>query len=149
MDQTVTDWAAPLVFVLLFAAVIITEVIWLSRGNGTSRGKAAAFVLLSDLGGFITGFFIVFAALGVIFMMVMGPAGTGSDAPEAAYWAALAAAAVLPFLVFVGLRRLLLAAFAISSGPSAWLYALVSTVLVLLIVLVPPSLVFYLLSIWK
>ena len=150
MAGTIVEWLAFFLFIFLFIGSIVAEVQWLVRKGWATSGRAIGFVLTTDLLGFCVGGGVVFIAFFVMFMMVMGPAGRGGTSPEVAYWAVSAVALIFPLVFLVLSKRLFLFAFKIGSGTSAWLYSLVSTVLILVVVLIPPPLILYLIAtIWK
>lgn len=150
MAGTIVEWVAFFLFIFLFIGSVIGEVQWLIRKGWTTSGRAVGFVLTTDLLGFFVGGLVVFVAFLVMFMMVMGPAGRGGTAPEAAYWIVSLAALIFPSLFLVISKRIFLLVFKIGSGKSAWVYSLVSTLLILLVVLIPPPLMLYLVvTIWK
>jgi hypothetical protein len=150
MSGTTVEWIAMLMLFILLAGVIIAEVQWLVRKGWATSGRAIGYVMATDLLGFGIGGFIAFVIFGVLIMMTFGPAGRGSTAPEAAYWAVSAIAIIVPPITLFILKRLFLLIFKIKSGTPAWIYSLVSSVLIILIVLVPPPLFFYVIvSLWK
>ncbi len=142
----ILQWVPFLLFVLLFAAAVVAEVMWLARKGWTTSGRATGYAIITDILAFGIGSLIVLTAFFVMFMMVMGPAGTGSNVPGAAYLAVTAIGIIAPFILLVLLKRLFLMIFKIQSGRPAWIYSLVGSVLISLVVLLPPPLVFYLLS---
>lgn len=150
MAGTIVEWAAFFLFILLFVGVVFAEAQWLIRKGWATSGRALAFVLLTDVLGFFLGGGVVFVAFGAMFMMVMGPAGRGSDVPEAVYWVMTALAIIVPPILLFFLKRLFLLIFKIRSGGQAWVFSLVSSLAVLLIVLVPPPALLYLVvTLWK
>ena len=87
-----------------------------------------------------------------MFMMVMGPAGRGSDISGGVYVATMAVGLIFPPIFLILAKRIFLSAFKIASGKKAWIYSLLSSILIILLVLIPPPLVFYLfwyVSTWK
>jgi uncharacterized membrane protein YqaE (UPF0057 family) len=146
MSQIAIQWVPILVFLLLFAGVVIAEVQWLIRKRWATPGRAVAYALVSDLLGFGIGSLIILIVLLIGLMLTFGPAGTGSNAPESAYWAALIAAIILPPISLFLTKRLFLLIFKIQPEKSAWGYSLVSSILIILVVLVPPPVVFYVLG---
>ena len=150
MAGTFIEFAALFLFIILFVGVILAEVQWLIRKGWATSGRALAFVLLTDLLGFFVGGGVVFVAFGAMFMMVMGPAGRGSTVPEAAYWVITALAVIVPPILLFFLKRGFLLIFKMRSGGPAWVFSLVSSLAVPLIVLVPPSALLYLVvTLWK
>ena len=150
MSGTIVEWLAFLLLIFLLVGAVIVEVRWLVSKGWATSSWAVGFVLTTDLVGFCIGGIVALGAFFFMFMLVMGPAGTGSNAPEAAYLAVSALAIIVPLFLFFVLKRLFLLIFTIGSGRSVWLYSLLSTILILLVVLVPPPLLLYLIvTIWK
>ncbi len=150
MAGTLIPWLAFFLFLFLLAASIFAEVKWLVRKGWATSGKATGFVITTDLLGFcIIGIVALTAILGM-FMMVMGPAGRGSNIPEAAYIVVTAATVIVVPIIFLFLKRIFLAIFKIGTGQSLWLYSLVTSIVILVAVLVPPPLLLYLVvTLWK
>lgn len=146
MSATTMEWLVVLVFFLLFAGVIVGEIVWLITKKWTTAGRAAALVVTSNIASMTIGSILVGAIMLILFMMVMGPQGRGSDAPESAYIVGIALALIIPPLLLFLVKRIMLALLKIRSGSSAWMYAAVSTVAAFLITLVPTVLFIYALS---
>ena len=152
MSETDSQWIAVILFAILLVGTVIAEVFWLIRRGMASPGWAAAYVLITDLLSLGIGSIIVFAIAGVMVMMSFGQAGTGGDAPEIAYWAALLVSVILPPLILIALKRSFLFIFRIRRGKAAWLYALTSSLCILVILFILYPLFLYLaeyLTKWK
>ena len=152
MSEIIVEWIAFLLFLVLFIGVVIAEVLWLAKKGWTTSGRAAGYVLATDLLGLGIGAFIVFVIVMIMFMMVMGPAGRGGTAPEYAYWVTTGIAVIFPPIIPVITKRLFLLIFKIASGRSAWIYSIASSFLILVVILAPPPLVYFVigyLSKWK
>ena len=143
MSAIAIQWVPVILFLLLFVGAVIAEVQWLARKSWATSGKSVAYVLVTNILGFGIGTLVITAVFMVALMMAFGPAGTGSNAPDAAYWAALIVAIVIPPVFLFLSKRLFLLIFKMRNGKSAWVYSLVSTIVILAIVVVPPPLVFY------
>ncbi|MEO6656287.1 MAG: hypothetical protein ABIO36_09420 [Pyrinomonadaceae bacterium] len=143
MNKVPIDWIAFFLFVFLFIGVMVAEVKWLARKGWAVSGRAVGYVMVTDLLGIGIGSSVVFVIFFIMFMMVMGPAGRGGTAPEFAYWITTAIAIILPPIIFVVLKRLFLLIFKIRSGKEAWVYSIVSSILMILVVLVPPPLLYF------
>jgi hypothetical protein len=146
------EWILLLLFVLLLAGVAIAEVLYMVQKCLAPTGRAVGYVLVTDLLGFCIGIFIVSIVFFIMFMMVMGPAGRGSDVPEIAYIAMSLVGIILPAIFLILAKRVFLSAFKISSGKPAWIYSVVSSALIMILPLAPPALIFVLLSytsLWK
>jgi len=140
------DWLAVAFFLVLFIAAVIAEVAWLTRNGWTTSGRAVAYVLLTDVLGMAVGLFTIFVAVSVIIMMAFGSSGGGGTAPESSYLAVVVFGCVFPPLFLLSLKRLFLLILRIRRARSAWLYSLLSTILLIIGVFVPP-IVFYWLSV--
>src|SRR5436190_17860888 len=114
------QWLPTVLFLLLFVGAVCAEVFWLSRKGWATSGRSIAYVTLADLVGFGLGTFVMFVAFFIMFMMVMGPAGRGSNVPELAYVITSAAALILSFGFLFLSKRVFLAIFKIRSGKTAW-----------------------------
>ena len=133
-------------FFFLLASAVVGETIYLRRKGWTTLGKAFSFVLTTDLVGLAVGGTVAFVALIVMFMMIMGPAGRGGNAPEWVYWLVAGIASAISGLFLVLFKRLGLRLFEIRSGGGAWIYSGVSTVISVLVILVPPPLIYLVIS---
>lgn len=150
MSDTIVEWAALLVLALLFAVSAVVEIKWLVSKGWATSSRAMGFVLTTDIVGFFVGGFVAFVVFGILLMMTFGPAGTGSTAPEIAYWLVSAIAIVVPPVLLFLIKRLCLLIFKIGSGGSAWLFSIVSAAAFVLIVIVPPPVLFYVAAtLWK
>lgn len=150
MTNTILSYIPFLLFLFLFAGSVIAEIAWLSRKGWGTTGRSTAFVLVTDLATLCLAGLIDSVVLFGIFMMVMGPAGRGSTAPEFAYWIATVIAFIIPPIVLIFFKRLFLYVFKIGLGKPAWLYSIISSLLILVVVMIPPPLVFYIFTlIWR
>jgi len=114
------EWITFAICVALFSVSCIGEVLWLVRNDWASTGKAAAYVITSDLLGIGLGFVVILVVLMITLLLVFGPAGTGSSAPESAYWAVLITAAIAPFMLILLSKRLFIRILAIKTKGNAW-----------------------------
>ena len=144
MSESSHQWIAVILFGVLLVAIVIAEVFWLIRKGLASPGAATAYVLITDLVSLGIGSVIVFAIGGLMVMMTFGPQGNGGDAPEIAYWAALIVSVMVPTLILIALKRLFLLIFSIRHGKVAWLYALTSSLSILIVAFVVYPLILYL-----
>ena len=150
MAGTIVEWLAFFLLIILFAGAVLGEMKWLTRKGWATSGKAAGFVLTTDLLGFGIGIIVVVIAFTVMFMMVMGPAGRGGSAPDIAYIIVSAIAFIATPLALFILKRLFLLIFKMQTGKPAWLFSLVAAVLVAVVVGLPPPILVYLaVTLWK
>src|SRR4030095_1282009 len=124
MSEIMVEWIALLLFLLLVAFVVLFEIKWLVRNGWAPSGRGWGFVLLTDLIGFTLGTFVVLTTFFVMFMMVMGPAGEGSNVSESAYFANAFVAIIFPPVVLILSKCLFLWIFRSRSGKPAWIYLL-------------------------
>jgi len=146
MSSIVIQWIPVILCLLLFVAVVVWEALWLVKKGWATAGRAVAFVLTTDLLGFGIGVLVIVSVFMALMMMVFGPAGTGSTAPDAAYVAVLVLGLIVPPIFLFLSQRLLLSIFSIQAGKAAWLYSLASSALIVLVVFIPPPAVFYVLG---
>lgn len=144
MSSTTADWLPFFLFAALFVGFIATEILWLSKKQWTSAGKATAFSLITNISSFGVGTLLVTILGTVAFMLIMGPQGRGGDTPESVFIAIIIAALIVPPVIFIFFKRLMLRVLSIGSGRSAWTYSIATSMLFLLTVIVPPSALFYL-----
>ena len=150
MAGTIVSWVAFFLFIFLFIGSIVVEVQWLVRKGWTTTSRATGFVLTTDLVGICAGGAVGLIAFFVMFVMGMGPGGRGGSAPEAAYWAVTGIAFIAQPVLLFFIKRLSLLIFKIGSSRSVWTYSLVSSILIILVVLIPPPLFLYLVfTLWK
>lgn len=144
------EWIALSILIVLLFAGITGEVIWLVRKGLANKAQALAYVLTADLVGLGLGGLVISVVLLLVFMMVMGPAGRGSSAPESAYWAAISTAILLPLMLLVLSKRIFLAIMKIGHGDRPWTYSVVSSIFLVATVLVPPLVLYYFMNaLWK
>lgn len=146
MNSIGLEWLAFFMFALLIASCAASEIIWLVRRGWASGGRSAVFVLVTDLAALIASGGVMFVAMSAIFVMVMGPAGTGSNAPEWAYVLTVVVAAAAPVVLLFIFKLIGLYALKIRSGKAAVSYSALLSIIIPLIVLLPPTLFIYLLT---
>lgn len=143
MFITIMQWLAFFLYVLIFVAAIIFEIRWLTKKQWATSGRATGYVITTDLLGVGIGSVIVMTIFFGMFMMVMGPKGAGSDVPEYVYWICLFFAIILPPIILTAIKRLFLVFFSMGSGKAAWTYSVASSVAMVLVVVIPPPIMYY------
>jgi hypothetical protein len=148
MSENLAEWIVVGAFFFIIFAAMFAESFWLYKKGRASFGKSFVFSALSNFIGFGIGLFVFFVVM-VVFMMFSLDGATqrifDSRAGGAAAIAVLIVAALLtPFLLII-CKRVLLGALKIQSGKAAWLYAFLSSVLILIVSLGVPFLIGYLL----
>lgn len=149
MSESYTNllqWLVILTFFLLIVGATFAEAFWLSRKEWTSFGKAFVFSSLSNVIGFAVGLFIFFVVMGIFLMLTLD--GTTQRIFDSQVGGATAIAVLIfaflitPLLLIIG-KRIFLAVLKIQTGKPAWLYALVSSILILFGALGTPTLLGY------
>jgi hypothetical protein len=143
MSGTTKEWIVFGSWFALLTVSMIAEILWLAGADWTTRCKATGFVVVTDALGMILGGGIDLIIFFVMFMIVMGPAGRGSEGGEGWLGPGTVALGLLPLVVLLITKRVFLAAFNIRSGRSAWIYSLIATLAVFVITLIPPCLLAY------
>lgn len=134
-----------IIFLLLAIAAVGAEVMWLTRQGWCTRGKAVSFVLATDLIGLGFGGFVSFALLGIMLMMTFGPSGTGGNSSDGVYWLLTVAGVLAPPMILTLLKRVLMLAYRMPGGRRAWAFSTVAGFAAAAVVLLLPSLAYYLL----
>jgi hypothetical protein len=148
MSGNLAEWIVVGAFFFIVSALLFAEAFWLYKKGWASFGKSFVFSALSNFIGFGVGLFVFFVVMGLFLMFSLD--GTtqrifDSRAGGAAAITVLIVASLLtPFLLII-CKRVLLGALKIQSGKAAWLYALASSVLILIVSLGVPFLIGYLL----
>jgi hypothetical protein len=133
-----------MVLAVLFAGMIVAEIMWLVRSGWTTPGRAITFVFLTNFVSLSVASFVSFVIFGVMFAMAWDGSLSSVPGNEITLWSALITAIVLPPLALMISKRAFLGLLSIRSGKAAWLYSLTATAIFFLIVLVPPILSTYL-----
>lgn len=147
MSGNLAEWIIIWAFLLIVVGVMFAEAFWLYKKGWASFARAFVFSALSNFIGFAVGLFVFFIVM-VVFMMFSLDGTTqrifDSRAGGSAAIAVLIGAALLtPFLLII-CKRILLAVLKMQTGKAAWLYALASSVLILIVALGVPFLIGYL-----
>lgn len=141
------QWLVILSFFLTVIGAMFAEAFWLRRKDWTSFGKAFVFSALSNFIGFAVGLFIFFVVMGTFLMLTLD--GTTQRIFDSKVGGAMGIAVLIfaflitPLLLIIG-KRIFLAVLKIQTGKPAWLYALVSSLLILFGALGAPTLLGYL-----
>ena len=143
MSGIAKEWIVFASFFVLLIVAVVAEIMWLVRSGWTTSGTAVGFVLVTDVIGSIVGTIIGTVIATVMFMIVMGPAGRGSEGGEPWLIAGTFGLALIPALLLFFIKRGFLAIFKIRSGKQAWSFSAAATVLTFLLALVPPGLLAY------
>ena len=144
MSETYTNllqWLVILAFFLLVVGAMVAEAFWLSRKGWANFGKSFVFSALSNFIGFAVGLFVFFMVMGVFLMLTLD--GTTQRIFDSAVGGPAAIATLIfatfltPVLLIIG-KRIFLGLLKIQTGKTAWLYALVSSILIFAIALGVP-----------
>ena len=138
------QWSVIWAFFLTVLGFMFAEAFWLSKKGWTNVSRAFAFSVLSNVIGFAVGFVVIFICL-----VALLPLMFDNTVPNSAEAHGKAIIAVMAFGIFFTpvflmiCKRTFLAVLKIQTGSAAWLYALVSSVLILVVSLGVPSLLGY------
>lgn len=139
------EWIIFLSFFLLVIGVTVFEAVWISRKGRAGFGRALGFSVLTNFLGYTVGIFVVFVIVGVIFAMAWDGSIEKFPFKDYGLAAALIFAALFTPVLLTLCKRLFLSALNIQKGKSAWLYALASSVLSLVVSIGTPIILGYLL----
>lgn len=146
MSAILLEWLFILAFFVLVGGCMFGEASWISKKGWASFGKSFAFSALSNFIGFAVGLFVFFIVMGLFLMFSLD--GTTDRVMNSKVGGPLAIAVlvfgflVTPILLIV-CKRIFLAALKIQTGKTAWIYALISSILILIIALGIPTLIGY------
>jgi hypothetical protein len=146
MSSNTAQWLAFSLYAVMFIPVVAAETFWLVRRQWCTTGRALGFSLATNGIGIALSSAIILIAFFVMFMLVMGPAGTGSNTPEGVYIAIAILALILPLFVLIGLKMLLFRVLKIRSGREAVIFSAVASIGLIISVLVIPTVAIYFLS---
>lgn len=130
MSANAIQWIVVLVYFLLFWGFTVAEARWLKTREWGTFQRSLGFAIASNLFGFFAGssvvFIIVLGLLMLTFEPMKNPAGN-----ELVMWTGVAVAFIIPPLLLTLVKRLLLKLFKMETGRPAWMFSLVSSVLIL------------------
>lgn len=146
MYANLFEWIIIWAFFLLVIGFMFAEAFWLSRKGWSSFGKSFAFSALSNFIGFSVGLGVFFVVL-AIFMMLsldgsLGRATSSSTGGALAIGIFIFATFLTPLLLVI-CKRIFLSILKIQTGKPAWLYALASSVLIVVVSIGVPILIGY------
>ncbi len=143
MSSTVKEWIVVLVFLLSPILFSMGEAFWLSKKGWTSFIKALIFALLTNITGLVIGYTVLFIVLSTTLLLAWdGSIGKFKDSQIGAVL--VLAVLFIPFLLLL-FKRGLLALLKMSSGKSAWVYSVLTAILLLLISMGLPVLIGFIL----
>ncbi len=143
MSIVTKEWIAVLIFVLCFLGYSVGEAVWLKRKGWASLGRSLAFAAATNFFGYAIGFFVLFVVFGVVLAMAWD--GSLNQFPLNDYGIAVVlilAVLFVPVLLALS-KRLLLKLFKLQTGKSAWLFSILSAILILIFSIGLPILFLY------
>lgn len=140
------QWLALGLYAVMLVPVVAAETIWLVRHGWCTAGRGVGFSLATNGIGIALSSAIILIAFFVAFMLVMGPAGTGSNTPNGVYIFIAILALILPIFVLIGLKVLFLRVLKIATGRDALLFSAVAAIGLIVAVLIIPTIAIYFLS---
>jgi hypothetical protein len=126
------DWIVVILFVLSFFVLTIAEIIWLNRKGWASAAKAIAFSVITNLLSFGIGAIVVFVVFGVMLAMAWDGSIERVPGGDASLWVLTAFAVLFTPVFLILVKRSFLTFLKIRTGTPAWLFSLVSSILILI-----------------
>ncbi len=143
MSETLYEWLIVWTFILLVVGFTFAEAFWLNKKGWTNFGRAFVFSALTNFIGLAVGGFVLFIVTVIFIMIVFDGAVDKLPAGNVGLAAILILAALFTPIFLMLCKRVFFALLKIQTGKAAWLYSLVSSVLILIVSLGVPSLIAY------
>ena len=146
MSANLLEWLVILAFFLLVVGFNFAEAVWLSKKGWASFRKSFVFSVLSNFIGFTVGLVVFFVIMGTFMMFSLD--GTTQRIFDSSIGGPVAIAILIfatlftPILMII-CKRILLAVLKMQRGKPAWIYALASSVLIIVVSLGVPILLGY------
>jgi hypothetical protein len=139
------EYLVILVWFVLFVGLTFAEGVWLNRQGWAGMAKAISFSAVTNLIGFMAGGVVVFITFLLMLMMTFDKKMSSALGGEGGIIVLLIAGVVTGPLVLTLSKRLFLRIFKMRTGSSAWIFSVVSSVVVVLITVLVPTAVAYVL----
>ena len=138
------QWLVILAFFLIVIGAMFAEAFWISKKGWTNFGRAFVFSALSNFIGFCVSFAVVFLCIIALLPLMFDNTVANSFETHSVAIITVGIFAVLFTPVFLTIcKRIFLAVLKIQTGKAAWFYALVSSVLIIVVSLGVPTLLGY------
>lgn len=135
------QWLVFLSFFLLVVGAMFAEAFWLSKRGWTNFARGFVFSAVSNFIGFAVGLFVFFLVFVIFAMLSLD--GSLKRLPDGLFIGMSVLAIFLTPTLLIICKRILLAMLKIQTGSAAWLYALVSSILIVVVSLGVPVLLGY------
>lgn len=142
MSANVIQWIVVLVYVLLFWGFTVGEAYWLKQREWATFQKSLAFAIASNLFGFFAGTSVVIVIILILLMLTFEPI-RNPRSNEMVMWTGVALVFVIPPVLLTLVKRLLLKLFKLETGRPAWVFSMVSSVLIVFGSVLVPSVFLY------
>jgi hypothetical protein len=129
MSSNVIQWIAVLMFFLLFWGFTAGEAFWLKRRQWASLQRSLAFSITSNLFGFFIGSGVVLVLILFLFMLTFEQL-KNPRLNEALAWVLVGLVFVVPPVLLMLVKRLSLKIFRMETSRPAWLFSLISSLLI-------------------
>lgn len=147
MSETYTnliEWSFLWAFFLLIIGSMFAEAAWLSKKAWTNFGKAFVFSALSSFIGFFVSSIVVFICVIALLPLMFDNTVQDSFQTHSGAIMIIGIFALLFTPVFLIIcKRIFLTVLKIQTGKAAWLYALVSSILIIVVSFGVPVLLIY------
>ena len=141
MSEKTVQWLTVLIFFFCFFAYTLAESAWLQKKGGSPLGKAFAFSFATNIFTLTVGFALSFVLFALLATYTIGSGLEPAAGGDPRVWGAGAASLVLPIAVSVAAKRLLLRVFKIDAGVGPWTFAVVASVLFVVVAAAVPVII--------
>ena len=129
MSSDLVQWIAILIFFLLFWGFTFGEAFWLKQRQWASFQRSLAFSVTSNLFGFFVGSGVVLALIMFLFMLTYEKL-KNPNLNEAVMWCWSGLFSLFRRSLLLLIKRISLKIFKMETGRPAWLFSLISSLLV-------------------
>lgn len=133
MSASAKEWVLVSLFVLLLVGSTVGEAVWLNRKGWAGFGKSLIFSVLTNFIGYAVGFFVLFVIIVVLLAMAWGGSLEEFPMKEYGLMATLGLGLLFTPVLLTACKGVLLLLLKIQTGISVWIYAVVSSVLSLMV----------------
>ena len=135
---------AAMILVLCYLSLNIVEVFWLRAKQWGTTGTAAGFAIVTNFVGFGIGLFISFFVFGVMLAASWDPGHNPFKDNEIVMTVLVIIGTLIPPLFLLLSKRIMLGLLKMRAGWLAWIYSLVTAVLIYVLTVAPAVLFLYL-----
>lgn len=123
LSATTIEWIAVGIFFTGLFVLSLAEGGWLNKRSSVPFGKAFAFAFATNTFAISIGFFVSFVILAVLMMLAFGGSLEGLSGNDWRIWTAVITAFLFPVALLIGVKRLGLRIFKMTSVRSPWAFS--------------------------